>query len=305
MSKIAFLFPGQGSQYVGMAKDFFQGSLKAKEIIEAANELLGFELSTAMFEGPVDFLKQTEITQPAIFLHSFVVFSLLNNNLKPQVAAGHSLGEYTALTAAGALTFEEGLKLVRYRGKLMQEAGNINQGTMAAVIGLSSETVQNICSEASEHGIVQCANFNSPGQVVISGTVNGVKQAMKLAKEKGAKIVKELVVSGAFHSPLMKSAEEKLAQKLNEVKFKNLKTPVYSNVTAMEISSPQEAKTLLIKQLTSPVRWQEIIQNMAENGVDEFVEIGPGKVLQGLVKRILPGSKFYGIDKLEELEKFS
>ncbi len=302
MGKIAFLFPGQGSQYVGMSKDFYESSSKAKEIIERADELLGFGLSKIMFEGPLEKLKQTEITQPAIFLHSYVAYSLIEN-VSAEMSAGHSLGEYTAFATAGALTFEEGLKLVRYRGQLMQRAGDQNKGTMAAVIGMEAETLENICRKASSVGIVQCANFNSPGQIVISGAVEGVKEAMKLAKENGARIVKELIVSGAFHSPLMKSAEEKLADELNKTNFKELKNPVYSNVTAEKVKSAAEAKELLIKQLTSPVKWHEIILNMVRDGAEEFVEIGPGKVLQGLVKRISPSAKFYGVDKFADLEK--
>ncbi len=304
MGKTAFLFPGQGSQYVGMAKDIYENIPEAKKLFDNANELLGFDISKIMFEGPLEKLKQTEITQPAIFLHSYAVFSLLKN-LKADMSAGHSLGEYTALVAAGAIDFSDGLKLVRFRGELMQEAGRINKGTMAAVIGLSSEKLEEICAKASDAGVVRCANFNSPGQIVISGASRGVYRAMQLAKENGARLARELVVSGAFHSPLMKPAEEKLEKKLNEINFKELKLPVYSNVTAGQIKSSTESKELLIKQLTSPVRWQEIIENMIKDGAEEFVEIGPGKVLQGLVKRIAPEVKFYGIDKIHDLEKFA
>lgn len=303
MAKKAFLFPGQGSQYVGMAKDLFDNSVEAKEMIRTADEAVGANLSYIMFNGPEDQLKQTEFTQPAIFLHSVVLASLIRT-LRPNAAAGHSLGEYSALVASGAIQFYEAMKLVRQRGLAMQYAGTVMQGTMAAVVGLPPQEVEQLCSEASSSGIVQCANFNSPGQIVISGTVDGVKKAMELCKAKGAKLVKELVVSGAFHSPLMEPAKEKLQYALNDTHFYDARFPVYANVTAKPVTDKNEIKKLLFDQLTSPVRWEETIQNMINDGIEEFYEIGPGKVLQGLVKRINPNVKVFGIDKYEDVYQY-
>lgn len=303
MAKKAFLFPGQGSQYVGMAKDLFDNSVEAKEMMRTADEAVGANLSYIMFNGPEDQLKQTEFTQPAIFLHSVVLSSLIRT-LRPDAAAGHSLGEYSALVAAGAIQFYEAMKLVRQRGLAMQYAGTVMQGTMAAIVGLQPQDVEQSCSEASSAGIVQCANFNSPGQIVISGSVEGVKKAMELCKAKGAKLVKELVVSGAFHSPLMEPAKEKLLQALNDTHFYDARFPVYANATAKPVTDKNEIKKLLFDQLTSPVRWEETIQNMINDGIEEFYEIGPGKVLQGLVKRINPNVKVFGIDKYEDVYKY-
>ncbi|MGQ9642787.1 MAG: ACP S-malonyltransferase [Ignavibacterium sp.] len=304
MTKKAFLFPGQGSQYVGMAKDLFDNSVEAKEMIRTADEAVGANLSYIMFNGPEDQLKQTEFTQPAIFLHSVVLASLIRT-LRPDAAAGHSLGEYSALVASGAIQFYEAMKLVRQRGLAMQYAGTVMQGTMAAIVGLTPQVVEQLCSEASSSaGIVQCANFNSPGQIVISGSVEGVKKAMELCKAKGAKLVKELVVSGAFHSPLMEPAKGKLQNALNDTHFYDARFPVYANVTAKPVNDKNEIKRLLFDQLTSPVRWEETIQNMINDGIEEFYEIGPGKVLQGLVKRINPDVKVFGIDKYEDVYKY-
>ncbi len=303
MAKKAFLFPGQGSQYVGMAKDLFDNSVEAKEMIRTADEAVGANLSYIMFNGPEEELKQTEYTQPAIFLHSVVLASLLRT-LRPDAAAGHSLGEYSALVAAGAIQFYEAMKLVRQRGLAMQYAGTVMKGTMAAIVGLQPDVVDNLCKEASSAGIVQCANFNSPGQIVISGSVDGVKKAMELCKSNGAKLVKELVVSGAFHSPLMEPAKERLQKALDETHFYNARFPVYANVTAKPVSDKDEIKQLLFEQLTSPVRWEETIQNMINDGIVEFYEIGPGKVLQGLVKRINPDVKVFGIDKYEDVYQY-
>jgi [acyl-carrier-protein] S-malonyltransferase len=303
MAKKAFLFPGQGSQYVGMAKDLFDNSVEAKEMIRTADEAVGANLSYIMFNGPEDQLKQTEFTQPAIFLHSVVLASLIRT-LRPDAAAGHSLGEYSALVAAGAIQFYEAMKLVRQRGLAMQYAGTVMQGTMAAIVGLQPKDVEQLCAEASSAGIVQCANFNSPGQIVISGSVEGVKKAMELCKAKGAKLVKELVVSGAFHSPLMEPAKEKLQNALNDTHFYDARFPVYTNVTAKPVTDKNEIKKLLFDQLTSPVRWEETIQNMISDGIEEFYEIGPGKVLQGLVKRINPNVKVFGIDKYEDVYQY-
>ena len=303
MGKKAFIFPGQGSQFVGMAKDLFDNSDIAKKMIEEAEEAIGVEISKIMFDGPEEALKQTDITQPAIFLHSMILNQLLNT-IKPDMVAGHSLGEYSALVAANAVNFIDAFKLVRFRGQFMLQAGIEQPGTMAAIIGLPMEKLEEICKEASTKGIVQCANFNSPGQVVISGSVDGVMEAMALSKQNGAKLAKQLVVSGAFHSPLMQSASDKLKEKLDQTDFRDAQIPVYANVTAKAVTSKDEIRDLLLAQLNAPVRWEETIKNMIADGADEFVEVGPGKVLQGLVKRINPDVQVSGIDKFSDAERY-
>ena len=303
MSKRAFVFPGQGSQYVGMAKDLFENSVEAKEMIKTADEALGANLSYILFNGPEEELKQSENTQPAIFLHSVILSSIIRT-LSFDAVAGHSVGEYAALVAAGAVQFYEAVKMVRVRGKAMTKAGIENPGTMAAIIGLGKDKVVELCKEASSSGIVQPANFNSHGQIVISGSVDGVKKAMELCKAEGAKLVKELTVSGAFHSPLMESAKVELKKSIDETNFYDARIPVYTNITAKPTTNKDEFKSQLIEQITSPVPWEEIINNMVADGITEFYEIGPGKVLQGLIKRINPDVKSFGIDKYSDVEKY-
>jgi len=278
-----------------MGKDLYDEFPSARELFTRADVLLGVPLSTLCFEGPEEELKQTKNTQPAIFLHSMVVWSLLHPQDAAMVA-GHSLGEYSALVAAGALKFEDGLVLVRKRGELMQKAGEESQGTMAAVVGLNAKVIGEVCCTAWKEGVVQAANFNSPGQIVISGSVSGVRKAMELLKERGAKLVKELVVSGAFHSPRMQSAKDGLKAALGAVEIRDAEIPVYANVTAKPVQNAGEIRTMLFEQVTSPVRWDETITRMSADGASTFTEVGPGKVLQGLVKRISPGAAVGGID---------
>jgi [acyl-carrier-protein] S-malonyltransferase len=305
--KTALLFPGQGSQYVGMGRDLYAAGgaagAVAKDMFDRADDLLGVPLSRICFEGPAEELTQTRNTQPAIFLHSMVLARLVNVE-GVVAAAGHSLGEYSALVAVGAFGFEEGLKLVRLRGELMQAAGEAMPGTMAAVVGLEREAVEETCREASSAGVVQCANFNSPGQVVISGSVAGVRKGMEIAKLKGAKIVKELPVSGAFHSPLMESARNGLESALESARITDVSTPVYANVTARPEEIGGKIRTLLGAQLTSAVLWDSTVKNMIGDGIRRFIEVGPGKVLQGLVRRIDSTVEIIGIDTMADVEKF-
>lgn len=279
----AYVFPGQGSQFPGMAKDLYDNNPVAREMLERANEILGFRITDIMFDGTADDLKQTKVTQPAIFLHSVVLAKCLPD-FKPDMVAGHSLGEFSALVAAGAMDFEEGLKLVSIRAKAMQKACEKQPGTMAAIIALPTGTVESICAETE--GIVVAANYNCNGQIVISGEKEAVEAACEKMKEAGAKRALVLPVGGAFHSPLMEPARAELAEGIEKAVFKTPICPVYQNVTARPSTDPVEIKANLLAQLTSPVRWTQSVENMIADGASSFTELGPGKVLQGLVSKI-------------------
>ena len=279
----AYVFPGQGSQFPGMAKDLYDNNPVAREMLERANDILGFRITDIMFDGTADDLKQTKVTQPAIFLHSVVLAKCIPD-FKPDMVAGHSLGEFSALVAAGAMDFEEGLKLVSIRAKAMQKACEKQPGTMAAIIALPTGTVESICAETE--GIVVAANYNCNGQIVISGEKEAVEAACEKMKEAGAKRALVLPVGGAFHSPLMEPARAELAEGIEKAVFKTPICPVYQNVTARPSTDPVEIKANLLAQLTSPVRWTQSVENMIADGADSFTEVGPGKVLQGLVAKI-------------------
>lgn len=282
--KTALLFPGQASQYVGMGKDLYENHERARALFDAANDIMGTDLRQICFEGPAEELKQTKYTQPAIFVHSVIMAELLG--ITPDAAAGHSLGEYSALVTAGALTFEDGLRLVKKRGELMQESGTRSPGTMAAVIGAEADLVEEACSEAASAGIVQAANFNSPGQIVISGSIVGIDRAMEVLKAKGVRLVKKLPVSGAFHSPLMQYAQDELGAVLDATPINDARFPVYTNVTALPVRAAADIRDNLLRQVTSPVLWQASMEHMLADGMARFIESGPGNVLQGLMKRI-------------------
>lgn len=280
----AYVFPGQGAQFVGMGKDLYDNCPEAHDLMEKANEVLGFRITDLMFSGTEDDLKQTKVTQPAIFIHSVALAKSLGEDFRPDMVAGHSLGEFSALVAAGALDFEEGLKLVSKRAMAMQKACEARPSTMAAVLALPDEKVEEIC--ASVDDIVEPANYNCPGQVVISGTIEGIDAACEKMLAAGAKRALKLKVGGAFHSPLMAPAQEELAEAIRESKFHTPECPVYQNVDGKPHTNPEEIKENLIKQLTAPVRWTYDVQAMIADGADEFIELGPGSVLQGLVKKI-------------------
>ena len=280
----AYIFPGQGAQFVGMGFDLYEKSTEAKALFEAANGILRFSITDIMFSGTDEDLKQTKVTQPAIFLHSVILSKVLGKNFAPQMVAGHSLGEFSALVANGALSFEDGLQLVAKRAAAMQKACELQPGTMAAVLGLEDAKVEELC--ATIDGIVTPANYNCPGQLVISGELKAVEAACEKMKEAGAKRALVLPVGGAFHSVLMKPAEEELAAAIEQTTFHKPLCPVYQNVTTTAVSDENAIKTNLIKQLTAPVKWTQSVQQMIADGATEFIEVGPGKVLQGLVKKI-------------------
>ena len=291
--KRAMVFPGQGSQFPGMGKDLYQNNEQARELFHRANEILGFNISDILFEGSAEDLKQTKVTQPAVFLHSVILF-LTSEGLKPDMVAGHSLGEFSALVANGTLQFEEALKLVSIRANAMQKACEINPSTMAAVLNLDDAKVEEVCASITDE-VVVAANYNCPGQLVISGSIKGIEIACEKMKEAGAKRALVLPVGGAFHSPLMEPAKAELAQAILETPFLTPICPVYQNVTARAISDPAEIQQNLIQQLTAPVRWTQSVLQMVEDGATHFTEIGPGSVLQGLIKKIYKEAETEGI----------
>ena len=280
----AFLFPGQGAQFPGMGKDLYEASEEAKALFHKANDILGFNITEIMFGDDAEALKQTQVTQPAIFLHSVIMSTVMGSSFTPDCVAGHSLGEFSALVSAKAMSFESGLKLVHQRALAMQDACDEVPGTMAAVLGLDDKTIEDVCAKTA--GIVVAANYNCPGQLVISGEIEAIKLACEAMKEAGAKRALPLPVGGAFHSPLMEPARTKLATVIENTEIKNPICPVYQNVAAIGITDAATIKANLIEQLTAPVRWTQSVQQMLEDGANSFVEVGPGKVLQGLVKKI-------------------
>lgn len=280
----ALVFPGQGSQYVGMGKELYESRKDIKDLMDSANKILGFDILSVMFNGTEEDLKKTEVTQPAIFIYSVAALKTALNGVAPEMVAGHSLGEFSALVANGVLSFEDGLKLVSTRAKAMQEACDANPSSMAAILGLADDVVEKICEETP--GIVVPANYNCPGQLVISGETAAVELACQNMKNAGAKRALMLPVNGAFHSPLMQPAQEKLAEAIHNTKFYKPTMPVYQNITTTAVTDPEEIKLNLIAQLTGPVKWTQSVQNMIQRGATSFVEVGPGKTLQGLIKKI-------------------
>lgn len=300
--KTALLFSGQGSQYVGMASDIYAQFESAKNLIDRADEVLGYSLSDICFNGPIETLKETRYTQPALFVHEIALLQLLKDKVEFHATAGHSLGEFSALVAANVLTFEDALQLVALRGKLMFEIGTIQPGAMAAIIGLDDSKVEELCESITD-GIVVTANYNSPGQVVISGDAEAVKNSLTSFKEAGARMVTELPVSGAFHSPLMKPAQEQLAQAINATPFQDATKDVYCNVSGTIQTNAQDLRVSLINQLVSPVRWTQTLVNMQRAEILNYIEIGPKNVLQGLVKRTLQQVTISGFDTAEQVRR--
>ncbi len=292
----AYVFPGQGAQFPGMGKDLYENSPLAKELFDKANEILGFSITDIMFEGTADDLKQTKVTQPAIFLHSVILAKTLAD-FKPDMVAGHSLGEFSALVANGTLNFEDGLKLVAQRAMAMQTACEVEPSTMAAIVGLEDAIVEEVCNAIDE--VVVAANYNCPGQLVISGSIAGIDKACELLTEKGAKRALKLPVGGAFHSPLMEPAREELAAAIKATNFNQPACPVYQNVNAQPVSDPETIQENLIAQLTAPVKWTQTVQNMLAGGATSFTEIGPGKVLQGLIKKVDRQAETAGVNSFE------
>jgi [acyl-carrier-protein] S-malonyltransferase len=280
----AYIFPGQGAQFPGMGKDLFDQSDEAKALFNSANKILGFDITKIMFEGDPEDLKQTKVTQPAIFLHSVILAKCLSNKFNPDMVAGHSLGEFSALVANSTLDFESGLKLVAQRAVAMQKACEISEGTMAAVLGLENEIVESTCKEIN--GIVVAANYNCPGQLVVSGEIEPIHKACELMKDKGARRALVLPVGGAFHSPLMEPAREELANAIENTKFNTPSCPIYQNVPAIAVSNVNTIKKNLIAQLTAPVKWTQSVESMIKDGATDFIEVGPGNVLQGLIRKI-------------------
>lgn len=293
----AFVFPGQGAQFVGMGKDLYENNPLAKELFEKANNILGYRITDIMFEGTDEDLRQTKVTQPAVFLHSVISALCMGDAFKPEMTAGHSLGEFSALVAAGALSFEDGLKLVYTRAMAMQKACEAAPSTMAAIIALPDEKVEEICTQVTKETgeVVVAANYNCPGQVVISGSIEGINKACELMKAAGAKRALPLKVGGAFHSPLMNPAKIELEAAIRATEFHQPKCPVYQNVDALPHTSPEEIKANLVAQLTASVRWTQTVKNMIADGADEFTECGPGAVLQGLIKKIDKDANAHGI----------
>lgn len=289
--KKAYVFPGQGAQFVGMGKDLYDNNPKAKEMFERANEILGFRITDLMFAGTDEDLRQTKVTQPAIFLHSVILAETLGSDFTPDMVAGHSLGEFSALVAAKAMSFEDGLRLVAARANAMQKACEAAPSTMAAILGLEDNIVEEICASIEDEVVVP-ANYNSPGQLVISGSLKGIEKACALLKEAGAKRALTLSVGGAFHSPLMLPAQEELAKAIENTKFNSPICPIYQNVNAEAMTDANLIKENLIKQLTAAVRWTQISKVMVEDGATIFIEVGPGTVLQGLIKKVLPTGEF-------------
>lgn len=308
MSRIAFVFPGQGSQLVGMGKDLYERYNLAKDLYSMADEILEIPISTISFEGPADLLMQTHITQPALFVHSYILTKLIDDKIKADTTAGHSLGEYTSNVYANTMSFEEGLKIVKKRGNLMKESGVKRPGTMAAIIGLTAQQIDQVCDKARDHQIVEPANYNAPGQIVVSGDIDAVRRAMKIAKAEpyNCKLVKELPVSGAFHSELMLSAAEELRVAIYKINLKNALIPIYTNVEAEPVQNKDIVRNSLFRQLMSSVKWQTLIENMINDfNVTKFYEIGAGKILTGLIKRINSKAELHNIGTVEDLKNYN